>query len=135
MLLDILNGIQALCYARIRHTGNGEYQRTERQREILNILFNKIKKKGLSVSEITALADKLLPYMTTNFSQGDILSLLSSAPSYLSDYELVSFRIPYEGTYRNMGVRGMSVIGINFEKNIKKWHDVVYNGASVEGLT
>ena len=72
--------------------------------------------------------------MTTNFSQGDILALLSSAPSYLSDYELVSFRIPYKGTYRNMGVRGMSVIGINFEKNIKKWHDVVYNGASVEGL-
>ena len=129
-----LNGLQALCYARIRHTGNGEYQRTERQREILSILFNKIKKKGLSATEIAALADKLLPYVTTNFSQGDILSLLSSAPSYLSDYELVSFRMPYKGTYRNMGVRGMSVIGINFEKNIKKWHDVVYNGASVEGL-
>ncbi len=129
-----LNGLQALCYARVRHTGNGEYQRTERQREILTILFNKIKKKGLSATEIAALADKLLPYVTTNFSQGDILALLSSAPSYLSDYELVSFRIPYKGTYRNMGVRGMSVIGINFEKNIKKWHDVVYNGASVEGL-
>ena len=24
-----LNGLQALCYARVRHTGNGEYQRTE----------------------------------------------------------------------------------------------------------
>ena len=30
-----LNGKQALCYARIRYVGNADFERTERQREVL----------------------------------------------------------------------------------------------------
>ena len=39
-----LNGYQALSYARIRKVGNGEYERTERQRAVLQIALEKIKK-------------------------------------------------------------------------------------------
>lgn len=123
-----LNGIQALAYARIRHLANGEYDRTARQREILTSLFNKIKNKGLSITEIMQLADAVLPYMSTNLTQTEVLALLTEVPTYL-DYELVSARIPFTGTYKNMGVRGMAVIGVDFAENSKQWHDVVYNGA------
>lgn len=123
-----LNGIQALAYARIRHLANGEYDRTGRQREVLTSLFKKVKSQKLSLSEIKQLADTILPCLSTNLTQSEVLGLLSEVPDYM-DYELVSARIPFTGTYKNMGVRGMAVIGVDFEENTRQWYDVVYNGA------
>ena len=37
------NGMQAVAYARIRKVGNSDYQRTERQREVLMKLLDKVK--------------------------------------------------------------------------------------------
>ena len=43
--LQRLDGEQALMYARIRFVGNGDYERTERHRTILNSVFNKLMKQ------------------------------------------------------------------------------------------
>lgn len=46
--LQTLNGKQALAYARIRHVGNNDYERTERQRRIINQLYKTIKAQGMT---------------------------------------------------------------------------------------
>lgn len=115
-----LNGAQALSYCRCRHVkkGNlsGDFARTARQREFLTIMTDKL--RNMSVKEMTELLDVFLPYVTTNLTQGDILGLLANAPKYLG-YTIESQRIPVDGSWKNAKIRGMSVLSINFDKNIK----------------
>jgi polyisoprenyl-teichoic acid--peptidoglycan teichoic acid transferase len=71
--LQTLNGKQAVAYARIRYTGNGDYERTDRQRRVLSALFDKINKAG--VTKYPSLVATLLPHVETSLSKKDILNL------------------------------------------------------------
>ena len=42
-----LNGIQAVCYARIRYTDGNDFKRTERQRKLIELINEKAKKSSL----------------------------------------------------------------------------------------
>ena len=117
-----LNGIQALAYSRVRYVGT-DFARTERQRKVISQIIKKTKK--LSVSELNDLADIVLPMITTNLSQGEVMSLLVNAKEYLN-YKIVNGRMPINGSYKYMTVRGASVLGVNFAKNKKYWYKLVY---------
>lgn len=91
-----LNGIQAVGYARDRYVGNSDYQRTERQREVLSLLIEKV--KTMNAAQITSLANDVLPYVTHNVDQGTVLSLLTQVPTYAS-YTLETSRVPYDDLY------------------------------------
>lgn len=71
--LQTLEGDQALAYARNRSSAGGDFERTQRQRKILEALF----KKGLEtpVSQYPNILNKILPLITTNMTSSDILSL------------------------------------------------------------
>jgi polyisoprenyl-teichoic acid--peptidoglycan teichoic acid transferase len=66
-----LNGAQAVSYSRIRKVGNGDYERTERQRRVVTALMEKVKSAG--VTEYPGLVSKLLPYVATSMSKSDII--------------------------------------------------------------
>jgi len=73
-----LNGVQAVAYARIRHAANIEgtnddYGRTDRQRYVMEQLFNKAIKLGKS--QYIKLAKSLMPCSETSLSYSEILSL------------------------------------------------------------
>lgn len=68
-----LNGIQALAYSRIRYTGNGDYERTQRHRTILDALFNEI--SAVPITQYPNLLNEVLPYVETSLSSTDILGL------------------------------------------------------------
>ncbi len=76
-----LNGIQAVGYARIRHVANvwgtnNDYGRTERQRYVMEQLFNKaIKMRG---DKYPGLAKTLLPYTQTSLTLSEIVSLANA---------------------------------------------------------
>lgn len=71
--LQTLTGEQALSYARNRYSEGGDYARTQRQRTVMEALF----KKGLStpVTSYPSILSKILPFVTTNMTSGDILNL------------------------------------------------------------
>ena len=119
-----LNGKQALAFSRVRYVGNADFERTERQRRVLTAIFNKA--KGMSLSELSDLADVLLPKITTNLAQGDVLSLLMNSGEYLN-YEVVSCRMPIDDSYKYMRVRGMSVLRVDFTENRNYWFKAVYS--------
>lgn len=117
-----LNGVQTLAYSRIRYIGT-DFGRTERQRVVIGEIIKKT--KTLSVSELNDLADIVLPMISTNLSKGEVMSLLLSAKEYLN-YKVVNGRMPIDGSYRYMTIRGASVLGVNFDKNKKYWYNLVY---------
>lgn len=71
--LQTLTGRQAVAYSRIRKTGDGDFERTQRQREVLE----KVIHKGLDagITKYPALLNTTLPYVTTSLSKTEILSL------------------------------------------------------------
>lgn len=119
----LLNGKQALGYARNRYIGNNDFERTARQRRVLEQVFHKIKDIGLL--ELNSLMNKILPQVTTNLTQGEIFSMILSLPSY-AKYDLQQWSIPVNGSYSNMRIRGMAVLGIDFDKNIKEIQKRIY---------
>ena len=114
--LQHLNGTQALGYTRIRYVGDGDFDRTGRQRKVIARIFEKA--KTMNLLEINDLLNAFLPQVTTNLTQQEILSLLLKALDYLQ-YDLESHRIPVDGSWKYMRVNGMSVLGIDLEKNQK----------------
>ena len=111
-----LNGTQALGYARIRYVGDGDFERTNRQRTVITKVFEKA--KTLNILEINDLLNTFLPQVKTNLTQEEILSLLLKALEYLQ-YDLESHRLPVDDSWKYMRVNGMSVLGIDLEKNQK----------------
>ena len=117
-----LNGKQALCYSRIRAIG-GDYQRTERQRKVMEALLQKVKK--LSATKLSKFAERSLRCVSTNLSETDVMSLLMGAPEYL-EYENISVRIPIDKTYHSGKKNGRYVLNIDLKKNSDYWYSLVY---------
>ena len=95
-----LDGMAALSYARMRKAeGDGESDivRTERQRKLIEALFNKI--RYLSISELQGVADTLLPLITTTMRPGDIADILLRVLPMVKDLKIEKGTIPVEGTY------------------------------------
>lgn len=121
-----LDGKHALNYCRCRYVSldgeGGDFARTLRQRNVMNILFEKL--QGMSVLEIGGLLDEFLPQVTTNINSNEMLMLLTKAPTYLS-YEIRSYRLPVDGSWKYSSVHGMSVLSLNFDKNIAALEKII----------
>lgn len=113
--MNHLTGEQALAYSRIRYIGNGDFERTERQRKVLNILFEKC--KDLSVLELDKLLQKILPYVTTDMTNKQILEYATMVFPMFSDLKVNTQRIPEDGEFWYAYVDEMSVLRVDFEAN------------------
>lgn len=88
-----LTGEQALAYSRIRYAEGGDYKRTDRQREVIDGLFNKLIKKPVT-SYPTILSD-MLPLIKSSLSYTDILSMASEVAKIGGNIE--QDRFPRDG--------------------------------------
>jgi len=109
-----LNGSQALCYSRIRHAGNGDFERTERQHEVIDAVVEEM--KGLSITKMNDLLSSLLPGIKTNYTEKEILSLLVDAVEWMG-YEIKDLRLPVDGSYESVRINKMAVLGLDLQKN------------------
>jgi len=108
-----LNGPQALAYCRNRYLGT-DFGRTERQRKVLNAVIKKLPKTlALNGPE---LFNGLMPNLTTNLTKNECFRLGLMAGRLLT-YDIVSDSIPQPGTYRDITVRKMAVLEVDFETN------------------
>ena len=87
--LHLLNGVQAVAYSRIRYTANAQgtsddYGRTDRQRYVLQQMFNKALTIGKD--QFPNLIKTMSPYCETSLSHYEILklavSILLGSPSF-----------------------------------------------------
>lgn len=77
---QLLDGVQAVSYSRIRYTKGWDYKRTERMRTVVTAMLEKLKTK--SIPEINTFIDNLLPMVYTNITANDIISLLPNVAKY-----------------------------------------------------
>lgn len=121
--VNVLNGRQAVAYSRIRYVGNGDYERTKRQREVLNQIFKKLKAQG--IIKLTSTISEILPYVETNLSNKEILSLSLDAVKFNTN-NILQFRIPVDGTFKSQNIRGMAVLVPDLNENKKRLKEFIY---------
>lgn len=119
-----LNGIQALGYTRVRYVGNADYERTERQRKVLETIFDKVKECELT--ELNDLLNVVLPNIKTDIDEATMLSLLFNTSIEYKDYSIQQYRVPYDGTQTGIRVNGASVLSIDLDENIANMRRDIY---------
>lgn len=120
---QILNGMQATAYCRIRYTRGDDFRRAQRQREVLAAMMEKA--HGVSIGTLTDMVNSVLPQVETSLDVNDILSVLGSASGY---HVTESDGFPFEGgrAGANVGSKGSCVIPVDLEENVRQLHQVLY---------
>lgn len=109
-----LTGETALAYSRIRYIGNADYERTERQRNVLTAAFDKLKDSGIKT--LLELANDVLPFITTNLTPSQIFTMVTNV--ILMDISNIqSYRIPADGEFIETTIRDMAVLLPNIPEN------------------
>ncbi len=119
-----LTGSQALQYSRIRKVGNGDFERMERQRYVMEQTLAEL--EDLSLTKVFSLGEALLPMVRTNLSLGELTKLgtnvLTGGMPELTDQQVPSTE---EG-------RGVSIDGIYYfaptmlVETTEKFHSLIH---------
>ena len=120
-----LTGKQALEYGRIRKI-DSDYQRTERMRTVIEGVFNKV--KGMSLTKLNKLVDKILPEVKTNITMGEITEMLTLLPS-IKIGESTGW--PYQTTGRTIDGVWYGVPK-TLESSVKKLHQELFDDKEYE---
>ena len=97
-----LDGFQALCYARMRKVGHGDYERTERQREVITSLLNNL--RNLGIMDIHKMFTEVLPLICTDMTNTEMTNYAFEFIPMLKDLKIQSQRIPYDDIQYTMTV-------------------------------
>ena len=122
---QLLNGYQALAYARIRKV-DSIYERDTRQREVLKSIADKLVE--LPITNYPKVIKKILPYVDVNISMSKLINLAITSKE-IYNYELKQMEFPLED-YRESGRLAKDnsfVVKWNKTENLKKLDDFIYN--------
>lgn len=118
-----LNGKQAVAYARIRKVGNGDFDRTERQKTVLTALILKIQNQGLG--KYPYLITKMLPYVETSMTKGEIIKTGTEVFSAgISNIEWCRF--PIDGYYKGKIINKAWYLVTDIKATKKHLHKFIY---------
>ncbi|HWT74896.1 MAG TPA: LCP family protein [Mobilitalea sp.] len=120
----VLNGKQALAYSRNRYYKQSDFVKEGKQREVLLAILDKFKSQNLL--EMNNVLNIVLPQITTNLTESEIMSVLLMVPSYL-EYNIDTLNIPVKGSYQKVTFNGTQVLGIDFKKNIQELYQHIYD--------
>lgn len=124
--LQLLNGKQALSYARIRKGVGDEYARTDRQREVLIKVAEKLKQT--KPTKYLGIMNNMLEYIKTNIEPIQALNMAYTIYKFPS-LEIKQLQIPipdlaYGGLYKNLGW----VFLMDREQNAKFLDEFIFEG-------
>lgn len=121
--LNSLSPSECLAYARLREVGNSDWERTERQKRVLMAAFDKA--MYLTPREILKLANQLLPCVSTDLSNAEIIGYVSNV---VMNHMIIAenYRVPKEGTYTPQSIRGMSVLVLDCKANNQYLKEKIY---------
>lgn len=129
--LQLLNGNQATAYARIRKVGEGDFDRAERQKNVLSALFAKIKDQDMS--KYPDIAATLLPYVDTSMSAGEIvktgIGVLKQGMGNIDWY-----RFPLYGYCKGEMIKGVWYLTTDLAVTREQIHQFIYEDVKVEAL-
>ncbi|SMC94762.1 LCP family protein [Pedobacter nyackensis] len=121
--LQKLSGRQAVAYTRIRGVGNGDYERTERQRSVLVALFSKMKSSGQEM--FSAFASEVLPNLETSMAN---FTLMKFAGSVLNSENKIidQARFPLDGESVGKRINNIWYLTTDLKTTTNSIHNFIY---------
>ena len=132
-----LNGVQAVAYARVRHCTTvwgtrDDFGRTDRQRHVMQELFNKA--ITMKKTQYVSLAKALIPCSETSLSYADIVGLATNI--LLSSPTFEQYRLPpseYQSEFLMTSPSGYgSVIYYDLDYAAKMINSIIYDDVTME---
>ena len=125
--LQLLNGKQALSYARIRKGVGDEFERTERQREVLFKVAEKLRET--KPTKYLGIMNSMLDYINTNIDLLDALNMAYTIYKFPS-LETKQIHIPVTELADDMNYGGEIgwVFIMDREQNTEILNDFIFNG-------
>ncbi|WP_299997376.1 LCP family protein [uncultured Clostridium sp.] len=121
--VQTLNGTQAAAYCRIRYTEGRDFKRTERQRDVLSALFQKF--KTASISDLTTMMNEILPLVSTNLTNTEIISIVSKVLG-MGVPQIEQSRFPLDGK-SEMIATDMLHLTIDIDETTSDIHKFLYS--------
>ncbi|MDY3618213.1 LCP family glycopolymer transferase [Agathobaculum sp.] len=119
-----LDGVQALCYGRIRKGGTGDdWGRVERQSIVLQALFQSI--QDMNANKLLGLMQKLVPNVTTSLSPTELAPLIVGAVKGGMP-ALEHTRLPLDDEWQYYGSSSEYIL-FNLETAADHIHEYIYN--------
>lgn len=116
-----LNGVQAVSYSRIRYTGGGDFERTSRQRHVLELIAEKA--QSASFSTLNKIIDKVFTQVSTNFTITEMIAYAKDIAKYkLGD----SMGFPDNNSFDMLDVVGSVVIPETLTSNVEDVHKFLF---------
>ena len=126
---QMLDGLQATGYCRIRYTAGDDFKRAERQREVLQAVADQAKKASLP--QLTSTADAVFSEVYTSLDLSEIVDMLGNVGTYyISDN--AGFPQESNRTTATIGSKGSCVIPLSLEDNVKWLHQFLFNATDYE---
>ena len=120
---QILNGVQALSYCRLRLMDN-DFKRRERQVEVIKQCLENA--KNLDLGKINDILQKILPQISYAFDMNEMLSIAKTVKGiHIDDSEGIP-EINYM-LMMDMGASGNCVVPNTLVRAAKKVHEILYN--------
>lgn len=118
---QLLDGSQAVTYARIRKNVGGDFKRTERQQVVIRKVVEKA--KTTNISTINKIINKVFAQISTNFTLNDMIGLAAGA----LDYRIgESTGFPMEAMNSRIEKVGSAIAPVGLVENVKELHEFLY---------
>ena len=121
--LQTLNGTQAAAYCRIRYTEGSDFKRTERQRDVLAALFEKF--KTASITDLAVMMNDILPLVSTNLTNTEIMSIATKVLS-MGVPSIEQSRFPLDGKSEMIATDMLHLI-TDIDEITKDIHNFLYS--------
>lgn len=126
---QLLDGLQATGYCRIRYTAGDDFKRAERQREVLLAVADQAKKASLP--QLTSTADAVFDEVYTSLDLAEIVDMLGNVGTYyISDH--AGFPQETNRTVATIGSKGSCVIPLSLEDNVRWLHKFLFDADDYE---
>ena len=121
---QLLDGLQATAYCRIRYTKGDDFKRASRQREVLMAIEEQAKKA--SAATLVSVFNDVIGDVYTSISSDTILELIGNIANY-SIVDQGGFPEESMRTTANVGAKGSSVIPLDLESNVVWLHQFLFD--------
>ena len=126
--VNYMNAEDALTFTRMRYAAGGDYGRTDRQRRVLMALAESVRHED--VWTLLELFDKILPYISTNLDNAQILQCIKDGAAILSNGgQIQTYRIPQDDAHYPASIRGMAVLVPDLEECREDLQEFIFSDA------
>lgn len=124
----LLNGNQAVAYARIRNL-DSDYVRTQRQRSVIVAIATELQNENIAT--MLSVISTLVTYVQTNLEFGELIDI--AGVGLMTDLNaLEQYRIPVDGTFTSETVDGVWSMRPDFARNTELLHQFIYTDGEEE---